>query len=92
VTDFEPVWERIRQHSGHPFKTKTGLEFTYAVPGAYLRITRNGKEIERSLSKSNFAKAAAAMPVEGPGDIKDRQGQSYTWAILMDRRIRARNW
>jgi len=32
------------------------------------------------------------MPVERPSDIKDRQGSAYTWAILMDPRIRQSDW
>lgn len=27
-----------------------------------------------------------------PSDIKDRQGSAYTWAILMDDRIREHDW
>ncbi len=90
--DFERVWQRICSHAGEPFETKTGLPFTYRVPGNYMLITRNGKEINRSLSRTNFEKAADVMPVGGPGAIADRQGQAYTWAILMDRRIRGSDW
>jgi hypothetical protein len=54
------------------------------VPGNYLRVTREGDEINRSLSRTNFSKAAALMPTDGPGAIKARQGSAYTWAILMD--------
>ena len=32
------------------------------------------------------------MPVDGPSEIKDRQGSAYTWAILMDKRIRRGFW
>lgn len=78
MQDFDDVWDRIRRHAGETFHTATGLPF--------------GEEINRSLSKTNFAKAAAVMPATGPGDLKDRQGSSYTWAILMDRRIRQNDW
>lgn len=88
MDDFEHVWSRIRRHAGETFHTARGLQFSYSVPGDYLRVSRDGREINRSLSKTNFRKAAELMPTDGPGGIKDRQGASYTWAILMDPRIR----
>ena len=75
VIDFDAVWNRIRSHAGETFKTKTGLAFSYHVPGAYLRVDRNGHEIERSLSRTNFENAAAQLPAGGPGDLKDRPGR-----------------
>jgi hypothetical protein len=27
------------------------------------------------------------IPVAGPGELRERQGLAYTWAILMDPRI-----
>lgn len=92
VIDEEALWERIRRHAGERFETKTGKPFTYQVPGNYLRISRQGEEVNRSLSRTNFVKAAELMPTDGPGDIKDRQGSAYTWAILMDDRVRASDW
>lgn len=86
--NFEEVWRRIQQHAGETFHTITGLPFTYAVPGDYLRVTRDGKEINRSLSKTNFRKAAEMMPTDGPGGLRGRQGAAYTWAILADARVR----
>ena len=92
MLDEQGLWERIRRHAGEPFETKTRKSFTYVVLGNYLRVTRDGDEINRSLSRTNFMKAAAAMPADGPGAIKDRQGSAYTWAILMDERIRGSDW
>lgn len=92
MVDTDVIWNRIRSHAGEPFLTKTGLPFVYAVPGNFIRVTRGESEIERSLSRTNFVKAITAMPVDGPGGIKDRQGSAYTWAILMDRRIRRTDW
>ena len=90
--DFDTVWDRIRRCAGQEFVTITGLPFSYRVPGDYLRVSRAGREINRSLSRTNFAKAAAVMPVKGPGDIKQSQGSAYTWAILMDNRVRQGDW
>lgn len=92
VNDFEHVWERICRHAGGEFRTVQGLPFTYEVPGNFLVITRDGKEVNRSLSKTNFRKAAEQMPVSGPAGLKGRQGPSYTWAILNDERIRVGAW
>lgn len=92
MLDEERLWARIQRYAGEPFKTKHGRPFTYEVPGNYLRVTREGKEINRSLSRTDFMKAAGAMPADGPGAIKDRQGSAYTWAILMDDRVRASDW
>jgi hypothetical protein len=88
MSDFEAVWERVRTHAGEVFTTKTGLDFTYSVPGAYVRVNRAGHEVNRSLSKTNFAKAVVLLPTDGPGALSGRQGPSYTWAILMDDRVR----
>jgi hypothetical protein len=90
--DFEHVWERICRHAGEEFRTVQGLPFTYEVPGNYLVITRGGEQINRSLSKTNFRKAAEQMPAPGPAALKGRQGASYTWAILSDSRICAGTW
>mgnify|MGYP000324203058 CR=1 FL=1 len=92
MSDFAEVWRRIEEHAGQEFHTVTGKPFTYRVPGAYLRVSRDGREINRSLSLTNFAKAAELMPVARPSDLADRQGPAYTWAILMDERIRRGSW
>jgi hypothetical protein len=92
VTDIDTVWERIKRHAGQEFQTISGLPFTYVVPGKFLRVTRDGTEINRSLSRTNFEKALMLMPADSPGALKSRQGPSYTWAILMDRRIRLSDW
>lgn len=92
MANIEVVWARVERHAHAEFRTKTGLPFTYVVPGHFLRVIRDGQEINRSLSRTNFERALEMMPVEGPGDLKGRQGASYTWAILMDSRIRQRDW
>ncbi|HEU5269004.1 MAG TPA: hypothetical protein VFU36_03700 [Jatrophihabitans sp.] len=88
MIQFEQVWERIRRHAGEVFTTVTGLTFTYEVPGNFLLVDRT----VRNLSRSNFEKALAFMPASSPSELKERQGASYTWAILMDSRIRLSDW
>lgn len=92
MSNFESVWSRIRSYAGEEFWTKTGQPFTYEVPGKYVRVTREGREINRSLSRTNFETAAAQMPASGPAAIRARQGSAYTYGILMDPRIRAGDW
>lgn len=92
MPNIDVVWPRIIQSAGETFTTATGLEFTYRVPGQHLRVTRDGREINRSLSRTNFARALDAMPAYRPSDISDRQGSAYTWAILMDPRVRGTDW
>lgn len=92
MVSFDDIWDRIRRSAGQTFSTATGLLFTYRVPGEYLRIERNGREINRSLSRTNFEKALTFMPAARPSDIKASQGSAYTWAILMDKRIRQGDW
>jgi hypothetical protein len=50
MVDKAPVWDRIRHHAGSEFTTITGLTFKYVVPGNYLHVTRDGREINPSLS------------------------------------------
>ena len=88
MDEFEAIWDRIYRFARAEFRTVSGLTFTYRVPGNFLRVTRAGREIDRSLPKTNFAKAAKQLPASGPGVLRDRQGPTYTWAILMDERIR----
>jgi hypothetical protein len=66
-----PVRHSLRQPAS---RSPTG------VTGDYLKVSRDGREINRSLLRTNFVKAAAAMPTEKPSDIKERQGSAYTWA------------
>ena len=85
--DEQAMWDRIRRHAGGEFRTRSGLAFTDDVPRNYLRVTRDGREVNRSLSRTNFVKAAAMLSADGPGGLPGRQGRSYTWAILTDDRI-----
>jgi hypothetical protein len=92
MPDIDSVWGRIRSHQGADFATVTGKPFTYSVTSSELFVTRNGTEINRSLSRGNFELAMNRMPAAGPGELQDLQGPSYTWAILMDSRIRQGDW
>jgi hypothetical protein len=62
VVNFDDVWAGIERRAGETFATATGLPFTYRVPGDYLKVSRDGREINRSLSRTNFKNASAVMP------------------------------
>lgn len=82
---FETVWQRIALHAGQTFHQKQGNPFTYSVTGKVLRPDRT----DRNLPYSQFEKAYARLPVDGPGKLQDLQGPSYLYAILTDPRIAA---
>ena len=62
---FKIVWKRIVTCEGEKFRTVRGLPFTYEVRGEYLISSRT----DYSISKSDFAKAYAKVPLSGPGEI-----------------------
>lgn len=84
----EDVWRRIETHAGEEFRLIGGRAFTYEVPGNYLQPIG----IVRHLSKRNFEKALARVPLENTSSVHDLQGPSYVYAILMDERIRRSDW
>jgi hypothetical protein len=82
------VWARIESHAGEDFTLIRGQVFQYEVPGKYLRPVGR----IRHLSQSNFAKALQRVPLVNTGSVNDLQGPSYVYSILMDPRIRRRDW
>lgn len=81
---FKKVWMSICENSGTIFETKTGKEFTYKVEQEYVIPSRTKYKI----SKKDFEKAYAIMPLDGPGAINNIvRGPSYVWSILNDNRI-----
>jgi len=84
--EFERVWKSIAKHAGEEFRTTTGLVFEYRLAGDSVWIERDGREMNRALSKGQFAKAWARWPVTGPGELQDLQGPSFLFAILDDAR------
>jgi len=86
---FENVWQRIVEHQGETFKTKTGLPFTYRVEGDKFLQDRT----PWTITIQDFEEAFAHVPIDGPGRIGDLvQGSSYVWAVLHDRRISMGKW
>jgi hypothetical protein len=88
----ESVWHRIKSYQGEEFKTATGLPFTYEVEGAGIWFFREGRPINRKLSRTQVDKAIARCPLTSTTEIKDLMDYPYLFALLMDARIRREAW
>ncbi|MGC2111077.1 MAG: hypothetical protein WA655_16280 [Candidatus Korobacteraceae bacterium] len=88
----EVVWDRIGNHQGEEFRTATRLPFTYAVEGAGIWFFRDGRRINRKLSRTQVDKAIARCPLTSTTEIKDLIDYPYLFALLMDTRIRREAW
>ena len=81
---FDAAWQRIEEHAGKEFRTKTELPFTYEVAGTSVVPDRTGYP----LHMSNFRTAFNLLPLSGPGEINTHvRGPAYVYAILADPRI-----
>ena len=86
---FDTVWKCITENAGKPFKTKTGLDFTYKVDSEAFYPSRT----EYRISKNDFKTACSLLPVNGLGAFSQTvRGPSYIWAVLHDSRIRQTDW
>lgn len=84
----EILWERIAENEGQVFKQIKGGEFTYAVKGNIIELSRTN----RSVSKNTFIEALKHVPLVNTVPLQHLQAPSYLFAILMDRRIRKNDW
>ena len=87
----ELVWNRIQSLQGEEFKTATRLPFTYAVEGAGIWFFRDGRRINRKLTRTQVEVAIARCPLASTTEIKDLMDYPYLFALLMDGRIRGEN-
>jgi hypothetical protein len=84
----DDVWERIVAHGGETFHQIRGGEFTYAVKGQHLRLSRTNQNVPRS----HVEEALALVPLDNTVAVQHLRAPSYIFAILMDERIRGRDW
>jgi len=84
----DTVWARIKAHEGETFRQIRGAEFSYTVVGAAVVPSRTRQNIPRS----HFQEAIDLMPVRDTVPLQHLRGPSYLYAILMDQRIRQRDW
>jgi len=88
----ESVWHRIKSCQGEEFKTVRQLPFTYAVEGAGIWFFRDGRRINRKVTRTQVDKAIARCPLASTTEIKDLMDYPYLFALLMDARIRREGW
>ena len=88
----EAVWHRIESHQGEAFKTVTGLPFTYSVEGAGIWFSRDGRRINRKLTRTQVEVAISRCPLSCTTEIKDLIDYPYLFALLTDARIRGEAW
>lgn len=85
----DEVWRRLKELEGHEFETKTGKPFTFEINGDMFRPSRTDYQV----SKNDFRKVLALVPVDGPGAINNAvRGPAYIWAVLHDTRVRGQDW
>jgi hypothetical protein len=88
----ESVWQQIRSHQGEKFRTATRLPFTYTVERAGIWFFREGRRINRKLTRNQVEQAIARCPLASTTEIKDLIDYPYLFALLMDPRIRRGDW
>ena len=88
----EAVWQRIVSHQGEQFQTVRGLPFTFEVEGAGIWFFRDGKRVNRKLTRTQFEVALSRCPLARTTEISDLMDYPYVFAVLRDRRIRGQEW
>jgi hypothetical protein len=88
----EAVWQRMVSHQGEQFQTVRGLPFTFKVEGAGIWFFRDGKRVERKLTRTQFEVALSRCPLARTTEISDLMDYPYLFAVLRDRRIRGQEW
>ena len=88
----EAIWRRIVSHQGEQFQTVRGLPFTFEVEGAGIWFFRDGKRVNRKLTRTQFEVALSRCPLTRTTEISDLMDYPYVFAVLMDRRIRGQEW
>ena len=93
ATVADRAWERIVEHQGQEFHTKTGLPFAYKIEGdSAVWFFRDGRRINKRLSRIDVEKAIQKCPLEKVTDISVCFDPTYLFALLMDSRIRRNDW
>ena len=88
----EAIWRRVANHHGQEFQTVRGLPFTFEVEGTGIWFFRDGKRVNRKLTRTQFEMALSRCPLTRTTEIKDLMDYPYLFAVLTDRRIRGQEW
>ncbi|HKW98541.1 MAG TPA: hypothetical protein VJN43_12465 [Bryobacteraceae bacterium] len=93
IPEMDVIWRRIGQHQGEEFRTSRGLLFTYQVEGkGGIWFYRNGERVNQRFGRGDVEKAVQKCPLEKTSDINECRDYAYLFGVLMDPRIRGRNW
>lgn len=88
----DAVWGVFQKHQGEQFHTVRGLPFTIEVEGNGIWFYREGKRVNRKLTRTQVEIAISRCPLKSTTEIKDLMDYPYLFALLMDRRIRGQAW
>jgi hypothetical protein len=88
----ERAWKRIVAHEGAKFRTARGLLFTYSVDGNGIWFYRDGKRINQRLARGEVDQAILICPVSKTTEFSKFRDSSYLYGLLMDSRVRSRDW
>lgn len=88
----ETIWQRIVSHQGEQFQTVRGLPLTFQVEGSGIWFFRDGKRVNRKLTRTQFEVALSRCPLSRTTEIKDLMDYPYVFAVLSDKRIRGQEW
>lgn len=89
---FDDIWERIRSCQGEQFHTARQLPFVYQVEGNGIWFFRDGKRIERKLTRKQFDTGVSRCPLQTTTEISDLIDYAYLFGLLTDDRIRGKDW
>lgn len=82
----ERLWRALLECQGQSFRTARGLEYTYAIRGNELFITRKDKSVTRATVNMAYHTAlrlqAQGMPVDGPKKL-GTFGASYLYPVFI---------
>lgn len=88
----DEIWRRIGELQGEEFLTARGLPFTYEVEGAGLWFFRDGRRINRKLTRKQLDAAVSRCPLSSTTEIKDLIDYAYVYGVLTDPRIKREAW
>lgn len=88
MVSFDTIWARIKANEGRAFHQIRGQEFTYSVTGAAIVPSTTNQNIPRA----HFEEGSRLLPLKNTVTVQHLRAPSYLYAVLMDSRIRQRDW
>jgi len=88
----DEIWRRVVSCQRQRFQTVRGLPLTFEVEGNGIWFYRDGRRINRKLTRAQFETALSRCPLTRTTEIKDLIDYPYLFALLTDSRIRGQEW